>query len=90
MTNPDDPTSTKSSSAISSQQIVTHACSSLYIFTWTVLCNLEFQGYPLLSKSARTIFTHANSRLDKFLQALVVIVLVFRVLAIALAFGVLS
>ena len=44
----------------------------------------------MLSKSARTIFTYANARLDKFLDALIVVVLVFGVLAIALAFGVLA
>ena len=53
-----------------------------------VISNLK--AVPLLSKSARTIFTHVNARLDKFLDALVVIVLVFVVLVIALAFGVLA
>ena len=52
------------------------------IFTWAMwLYHLKFEGFPLLSKSARMIFTHANTRLDKFLNALVVIVLVFGVLA---------
>ena len=95
MTDPDDPTSTKSSSTISSQilcsKYVTHAWSSLYIFTWTVwLCNLKFEGFPLLYKSAQTIFMHANTRLDKVLDSLVVIVLVFGVPAMVLSFGVLA
>ena len=61
------------------------------MFTWTVwLRDLKFEGFLLLSKSARTIFTLANARLDKLLDAVVVIVLVFGVLAIALAFGVLA
>ena len=38
----------------------------------------------------RMIFTYANARLDKFLDGLVVIVLVFGVLATVLAFEVLA
>ena len=95
MTSPDDPTSTKSTSTIFSRilcsKYVTHACSSLYIFMWTVwLCNLKFEGFPLLPKSARIIFTHVNEHVDKFLDGLVVTILVFGVLAIVLAFGLLS
>ena len=54
------------------------------------LCNLKFEGFPLLSKSTRTIFTHANARLDKVLDGLVVNVLAFGVLSMVLAFGILA
>ena len=40
--------------------------------------------------SIRTVFTHANARLDKFLDGLVVIVLVFGVPAIEIEFVVLA
>ena len=61
------------------------------MFTWTAwLCNLKFECFPLFSKSIRTVFTHANARLHKFLDGLVVIVLVFGVLAIEIEFVVLA
>ena len=43
-----------------------------------------------MPKSARIIFTHVNEHVDKFLDGLVVTILVFGVLAIVLAFGLLS
>ena len=63
---------------------------AVYIHMDCVLCKIKFQGFPLLSKSAQPMFTHANARLENFLDALNVILLLFRVLAIALAFGVLA
>ena len=44
----------------------------------------------MLPKSARTIFTQVNEHLDKFLDGFVVTILAFGVLAIVLAFGLLS